>query len=215
MINTTNTTPQVFFLWASAVMLSASSYVSAHIGYVVWNLQSEPLRCDWALVTSYASLDCKVGALYSTYMIAAAAAACLYVVCNFGKACCWGLLVMQGGMNVQVFYQASDDISYLDYDADECETGLQSFFHDMSQMEMQDNWARCWSVSTIYLLSASVCSVLVSTSDLGVLIAVHCNLLHRTALPCISLPSLSTLTSNTPHLVRGRQLACKLSTLCT
>ena len=45
---------------------------------------------------------------------------------------------------MQVFQQATDDISYLDYDADECDTELQSFFHDMSQMELRENWARCW-----------------------------------------------------------------------
>ena len=48
----------------------------------------------------------------------------------------------------QVFFKASDDLSYLDYESEECDTELSSFFHDMSQMEWQGNWARCWCRSS-------------------------------------------------------------------
>lgn len=44
----------------------------------------------------------------------------------------------------QVFYKANEDISYMDYEADECDSGLHAFFHDMTQVELRDNWARCW-----------------------------------------------------------------------
>lgn len=47
-------------------------------------------------------------------------------------------------LNSQAFYAAGEDMSYMDYDAEECDTGMQATFHDMSQMELQDNWARCW-----------------------------------------------------------------------
>ena len=119
-------------------------------------------------------------------------------------ACCCCLLVVQGGKYVQVFYQASDDISYLDYDAEECETGLQSFFHDMSQMEMQDNWARCWSVTffqhlCLHCSSASVTLVIWLLCNAWHCTALHCTALHCTALHCTA-PSLGTLYSETTHL---------------
>ena len=61
-------------------------------------------------------------------------------------------------VSMQVFQQATDDISYLDYDADECDTELQSFFHDMSQMELRENCARCWYVSITYVCHCCQCS---------------------------------------------------------
>lgn len=100
---------------------------------------------------------------------------------------------MQGGNYVQVFYQASDDISYLDYDADECETGLQSFFHDMSQMEMQDNWARCWYVTFFQHLCPCVLHRSSASVTLVIWCAMHCIALHS--------PSLGTLYNETKHLV--------------
>jgi len=51
-----------------------------------------------------------------------------------------------------VFYKANEDISYMDYEAEECDSGLHAFFHDMTQIELQDNWARCWCVSVCYSL---------------------------------------------------------------
>lgn len=53
----------------------------------------------------------------------------------------------------QVFYKANEDISYMDYEAEECDSGLHAFFHDMTQIELQDNWARCWCVSVCSGLS--------------------------------------------------------------
>lgn len=47
-------------------------------------------------------------------------------------------------MRLQVFHQAGEDTSYMDYDADECESTLHAFMHDMSNLEFEDNWARCW-----------------------------------------------------------------------
>ncbi|KAL3144930.1 hypothetical protein ABBQ32_003437 [Trebouxia sp. C0010 RCD-2024] len=59
----------------------------------------------------------------------------------------WFMLGRLGAFNtqnLQAFYAASEDMSYMDYDAEECDTGMQATFHDMTQMELQDNWARCW-----------------------------------------------------------------------
>lgn len=49
-----------------------------------------------------------------------------------------------GPVDLQAFYGASEDMSYMEYDADDLESAMQATFHDMSQMELQDNWARCW-----------------------------------------------------------------------
>ncbi|KAK9818273.1 hypothetical protein WJX72_009883 [[Myrmecia] bisecta] len=59
----------------------------------------------------------------------------------------WFMLGRLGGfngMNLQVFHKGSDESSYMDYDAEECESALQAFFHDMSNLETQGNWCRCW-----------------------------------------------------------------------
>ncbi len=40
----------------------------------------------------------------------------------------------------------------MDYEAEECDSGLHAFFHDMTQIELQENWARCWCVSVCYSL---------------------------------------------------------------
>ena len=53
-------------------------------------------------------------------------------------------LVVDMEVGQQVFYKANEDISYMDYEADECDSGLHAFFHDMTQVELRDNWARCW-----------------------------------------------------------------------
>ncbi|KAL0054069.1 hypothetical protein WJX82_003237 [Trebouxia sp. C0006] len=55
-----------------------------------------------------------------------------------------GRLGAYNAQNLQVFYKANEDISYMDYEAEECDSGLHAFFHDMTQIELQDNWARCW-----------------------------------------------------------------------
>lgn len=59
----------------------------------------------------------------------------------------WFMLGRLGAFNtqnMQAFYGASEDMSYMEYDADDLESAMQATFHDMSQMELQDNWARCW-----------------------------------------------------------------------
>lgn len=55
-----------------------------------------------------------------------------------------GRLGAYNAQNLQVFYKASEDISYMDYEAEECDSGLHAFFHDMTQIELQGDWARCW-----------------------------------------------------------------------
>lgn len=40
----------------------------------------------------------------------------------------------------------------MDYEVEECDSGLHAFFHDMTQIELQDNWARCWCVSICHNL---------------------------------------------------------------
>lgn len=45
----------------------------------------------------------------------------------------------------QVFNNATDEgASFLQYDAEECESGLDAFFHDMSNTERKGNWLRTW-----------------------------------------------------------------------
>lgn len=40
----------------------------------------------------------------------------------------------------------------MDYEAEECDSGLHAFFHDMTQIERQGNWARFWCVSVFHSL---------------------------------------------------------------
>jgi Protein of unknown function (DUF3531) len=45
----------------------------------------------------------------------------------------------------QVFNNAADEgASFLEYDAEECETGLDALFHDMSNTERNGSWLRTW-----------------------------------------------------------------------
>jgi hypothetical protein len=45
----------------------------------------------------------------------------------------------------QVFNNAAEEgASFLDYDAEECETGLDALFHDMSNTERNGSWLRTW-----------------------------------------------------------------------
>ena len=39
---------------------------------------------------------------------------------------------------------AEEGASFLDYDAEECETGLDALFHDMSNTERNGSWLRTW-----------------------------------------------------------------------
>lgn len=43
---------------------------------------------------------------------------------------------------MQVFYNASDDQSYMDYDNAEIEASQGSFVHDVSEVQYESNWAR-------------------------------------------------------------------------
>ena len=45
----------------------------------------------------------------------------------------------------QVFNNAAEEgASFLEYDAEECETGLDALFHDMSNTERNGSWLRTW-----------------------------------------------------------------------
>ena len=45
---------------------------------------------------------------------------------------------------IQVFYGVSDNLDNMDYDMDDLESSMTNTFHDMSEVEREDNWARCW-----------------------------------------------------------------------
>ena len=45
---------------------------------------------------------------------------------------------------LQVFYKGSDDTSYMTYDAEECESSLNAFIHEMSDLEAKGSWMRAW-----------------------------------------------------------------------
>ena len=49
--------------------------------------------------------------------------------------------------DAQVFNNSADDHSYLNYDAEECESSLDAFFHDMGTLEAKGDWMRLWCVS--------------------------------------------------------------------
>lgn len=49
-------------------------------------------------------------------------------------------------LNMQVFHGAESDVSYLEYDHDECDDTMDSFMHDMSNVERQGAWCRAWCV---------------------------------------------------------------------
>lgn len=42
----------------------------------------------------------------------------------------------------QVFYNAGDDQSFFEYDRDELENSQGSFLHDLSELEVEGDWAR-------------------------------------------------------------------------
>ncbi len=44
----------------------------------------------------------------------------------------------------QVFYKGGDDTSYMAYDAEECETSLNAFIHEMTDLETKGCWMRAW-----------------------------------------------------------------------
>ncbi len=49
----------------------------------------------------------------------------------------------------QVFTSAEDgedDVSFMKYNAEELETGLDAMFHDMSNTEQNGRWLRTWCV---------------------------------------------------------------------
>lgn len=49
----------------------------------------------------------------------------------------------------QVFNNAAEEgASFLEYDAEECETGLDALFHDMSNTERNGSWLRTWWVAS-------------------------------------------------------------------
>ena len=45
---------------------------------------------------------------------------------------------------LQVFYKGGDDTSYMTYDAEECESSLNAFIHEMSDLEAKGRWMRAW-----------------------------------------------------------------------
>ena len=52
------------------------------------------------------------------------------------------------GVGGQVFSGAEDgedDISFMKYNTEELETGLDATFHDMSNLEQKGHWLRMWS----------------------------------------------------------------------
>jgi Protein of unknown function (DUF3531) len=58
----------------------------------------------------------------------------------------WFFLGKLGGFNAENL-QVQDtglDISYLDYDTDVADDALMSVMHNMSEVEFQGCWARCW-----------------------------------------------------------------------
>jgi Protein of unknown function (DUF3531) len=58
----------------------------------------------------------------------------------------WFLLGKLGGFNagnLQV-QEIGLDVSYLDYDHEQASDNLMSVMHNMSEVEYEGNWARCW-----------------------------------------------------------------------
>lgn len=49
-------------------------------------------------------------------------------------------------LNMQVFHGAESDVSYLEYDHDECDETLEAYMHDMSEVERRGVWCRAWYV---------------------------------------------------------------------
>eukprot|EP00884_Botryococcus_braunii_P023470 jgi/Botrbrau1/9807/Bobra.0322s0014.1 len=59
----------------------------------------------------------------------------------------WFMIGRLGGynaMNLQVLYNTESRLSNMPYDQEQCESALQAFFHEMSDLEYQGKWARCW-----------------------------------------------------------------------
>lgn len=54
------------------------------------------------------------------------------------------LLDLQRSAQPQVFYKGGDDTSYMAYDAEECESSLNAFIHEMSDLEAKGCWMRAW-----------------------------------------------------------------------
>lgn len=57
----------------------------------------------------------------------------------------------------QVFNNSGDDHSYLEYDADECESSLNALFHDMSEVETKGCWLRMWCET--YFILRHICDL--------------------------------------------------------
>ncbi|MFB2937700.1 DUF3531 family protein [Aerosakkonemataceae cyanobacterium BLCC-F154] len=58
----------------------------------------------------------------------------------------WFLLGKLGGFNAENL-QVQDtgiDISYMDYDQDAADESFMALMHNMSEIEYQGTWARCW-----------------------------------------------------------------------
>ncbi len=58
----------------------------------------------------------------------------------------WFLLGKLGGFNAENL-QVQDtglDISYMDYNQDTADESFMALMHNMSELEYQGNWARCW-----------------------------------------------------------------------
>ena len=59
-------------------------------------------------------------------------------------------------LETQVFYKGGDDTSYMAYDAEECESSLNAFIHEMSDLEAKGRWMRAWCASSASLVQQSM-----------------------------------------------------------
>eukprot|EP00803_Ostreobium_quekettii_P003730 evm.model.scf_1587.3 EVM.evm.TU.scf_1587.3 scf_1587:25506-30808(+) len=59
----------------------------------------------------------------------------------------WFMIGRMGGFNsanMQLTYNAEDDLSFFDYDYGACDTTLESFVHAMGELETNGEWCRVW-----------------------------------------------------------------------
>lgn len=58
----------------------------------------------------------------------------------------WFLMGKLGGFNAENLQvqDAGLDISYLDYDEESADNSFMALMHNMSEVEYEGNWARCW-----------------------------------------------------------------------
>ena len=58
----------------------------------------------------------------------------------------WFFLGKLGGFNAENLQvqETGLDISYLDYDIEEADTAMMAVMHNMSEVQFQGVWARCW-----------------------------------------------------------------------